>query len=87
MTGLLVAIMTQAEMRSSTLRCVIEAWLRDFDPMKPGIAEAGRRIASALRARISGTLGAWHEAHTRYGIFNAAKGPAKSRARFLRTLR
>jgi hypothetical protein len=75
--GLFDAIMEQAAARSGTLRRVIEAWLRDFDPANPTVAAAGRRIATALRGQASGALGRWRDAHATYGLFDAADGPSR----------
>jgi hypothetical protein len=81
--GVLDAVLKSANENSRTLRVLIEAWLRDFDPGKPGIAEAGRHIARRLRSNTDLRLAAWRRASEELALFDAVRGPGKMASHLL----
>jgi hypothetical protein len=80
--GLLAALLDQARTSGPTLRRVIGAYLRDFDPRMPGIHEAAARIRKVL-ARGEPRLGPWRTAQSEVHLFDPARGPAALADRLL----
>ena len=80
--GLLPALLDQARASTSTLRRLIGAYLRDFDPRAPGIDEA----AACIRRLLAGAgprFDLWRIAQTEVRLFEPARGPASLAARLL----
>ncbi len=78
--GLLERVVTRAEERRATLRNLIEAWLRDFAPDRPGIGETGEAIRRLLASSAHDRLDLWRAAEARFGMFDAGTGPAATAA-------
>jgi len=81
--GVLDAVMKAADGNTRALRTLIEAWLRDFNPGKPGIAEVGRRIAHRLRSNADLRLAAWRRASEELALFDVVRGPGKMASHLL----
>jgi hypothetical protein len=75
--GLYDAFMHAAAKRASWLRHLVEAWLRDFNPGHPRLAEAGRAISALLPRAEHPGLRVWHDAQLSYQLFDAAEGPRR----------
>ena len=73
--GLLPTLLNHAGASGATLRRLIGAYLRDFDPRAPGIEEAAACIRKLL-ARGEPRFAAWRMAHTEIHLFDPARGPA-----------
>jgi len=80
--GLLPVILDQARTSGTTLRRLIQAFLRDFSSRAPGISEA----AACIRRQLANTdprLEQWRIAQNEVQLFDPAKGPASLAARLL----
>jgi hypothetical protein len=75
MPGLFDSVREQAERRGSTRRNLIEAWIFNFAPSNPAIADAGRAIRALLDKLGDPRLTQWQEASRRYRFFDAPVGP------------
>jgi hypothetical protein len=73
--GLLATLLEQAGTSTATLRRLIGAYLRDFNPRAPGIDEAAARIREVL-ARGEPRFTAWRTAQSEVRLFDPARGPA-----------
>jgi hypothetical protein len=74
--GLLDRVVKQAAERRSTLRNLIEAWLRDFAQDQHGIREAGLAIVALLQNDTNDArLDIWRNAHTQFSMFDPVGGP------------
>jgi hypothetical protein len=82
LSGLLAALLDQACTSAPTLRRVIGAYLRDFDPRMPGIDDAAARIREVL-ARGERRFGPWSTAQSEVHLFDPARGPAALADRLL----
>jgi hypothetical protein len=80
--GLLSALLDQAGTSAPTLRRLIGAYLRDFNPRAPGIDDAAARIREVL-ARAELRFGAWRTAQNEVDLFDPARGPAALADRLL----
>jgi EH_Signature domain len=74
--GLLDMVVGQAARSSRTLRYLIEAWLRDFSPDSPGIAQAGEAIRRLLADSTDPRFDGWRAADRSFQLFDARHGPA-----------
>jgi hypothetical protein len=72
--GLLSALFDQACASAPTLRRLIDAYLRDFDPGAPGINETAAHIRKALTGSDP-RLEAWRVAQTEVRLFDPMHGP------------
>jgi hypothetical protein len=80
--GLLGIVLEQARGSNQTLRRLITAYLRDFDPRAPGIDEA----AACIRKMLAGNgprFGPWRKAQAEVHLFDSARGPETLAARLL----
>jgi hypothetical protein len=80
--GLLVAVLDQARVSAPTLRRLISAYLRDFDPRAPGIDQT----AFCIREILAGTgprFDPWRAAQAEIHLFDPARGPAALAGRLL----
>ncbi len=80
--GLLPILLDQARASTSTLRRLIGAYLRDFDPQAPGIDEA----AACIRRLLAGAgprFDLWRTAQSEVHLFEPTRGPAALAARLL----
>lgn len=80
---LLTAILDHATISLPTLRRLIDAYLRDFDPRAPGIGKAAECIRQALADGKSLRLNVWSVAHREVGLFDPSRGPARVATRLL----
>jgi EH_Signature domain len=80
--GLLPALLDHARTSAPTLRRLIGAYLRDFDPRATGIDDAAARIRDVL-ARGEPRFGPWRRAQTEVHLFDPARGPAALADRLL----
>ncbi len=81
--GLLDRVVMQAAEQRSTLRNLIEAWLRDFSRDAPRITEAGQAIARLLTTTTDPRLNIWREGQAQFSMFEAETGPAAIAAAIL----
>jgi hypothetical protein len=82
LSGLLATLLDQARTSAPTLRRMIGAYLRDFDPRMPGIDDAAARIREVL-ARGEPRFGPWRTAQSEVHLFDPARGPAALADRLL----
>ncbi len=73
--GLLERVVKQAIERRSTLRNLIEAWLRDFAVDQRGVRETGLAIVALLQNNTDARLDIWRNAQTRFHMFDPLVGP------------
>lgn len=73
--GLLERVVKQATERRSTLRNLVEAWLRDFAIEQRGVREAGLAIVVLLQSNTDARLDIWRNAQTRFSMFDPLLGP------------
>lgn len=73
--GLLDVLLDGAARRPRWLLEMIEAWLRDFAPERPGFARAGASIAGLLAQATHPRLRPWQAAHQAFRLFDVDKGP------------
>lgn len=81
--GLLPAVIQQAGGHGRTLRNLVEAWARDFDPRLPGVRETGAELAQLVMASPDRRLDHWREAHALVRLFDAELGPKRLAERIL----
>jgi len=75
-------VLEQARTSDATVRRLIQAYLRDFRPNAPGIAEAAECICRRL-ANDHPRLREWYIAQKEVELFHPRKGPATLAARLL----
>jgi hypothetical protein len=80
--GILSAVLNQARISRPTLRRLIEAYLRDFDPRASGISEASAQIRHGVTSSDP-RLEPWRIAQAEVRLFDPAHGPAALAARLL----
>jgi hypothetical protein len=80
--GLLSALLDQARTSAPTLRRLISAYLRDFDPRATGINDAATRIRKML-TRTEPRFGPWRNAEKEVRLFDPARGPTALADRLL----
>ncbi|SFK18073.1 EH_Signature domain-containing protein [Falsiroseomonas stagni DSM 19981] len=70
--------------RARPLLALVEVWLTNFDPMRPGIRDAGLVIATQLsQHQADKRLATWVAAQADFGLFDPARGPAEVAAALL----
>ena len=80
--GLLPILLDQAAASGATLRRLIGAYLRDFDPRAHGIEETTTCVRKVL-ARGEPRFAAWRTAQSEVHLFDPARGPAALASRLL----
>ncbi len=83
--GLLDAVSMVAADSGRTLRNLIDAWIRDFSPDRPGVQETGARIRQLLATNRDLRLDQWRVAHQAVHLFDPERGPAEVAALVLKS--
>jgi EH_Signature domain len=81
--GVLEMVLNEARESRSTLRRLIQVFLRDFDPRAPGIGQGARRIQQGLNGADDPRLAHWRLAQKEVQLFDPLTGPRKLATKLL----